>query len=82
MDATSTRKLPSVSGSWFSWQGNRGTSEFSSIPCLLGDRFIMRGRRREVEFVRVASLRSEEGELEAVDYRSTCGRFFVTVFND
>lgn len=80
--SSSSRELPVVDVAKFSWTGNRGFAEFSTFPMVLGSKFLVVGRKTSIDFVRTGERRSPEGELEAVYYRSVCGRFHVTVFND
>lgn len=74
--------ISTVSARSFTWKHGRALGEFSSIPAHLGDRFLMKGRTRTVEFVRFSELRDAEDELRAVCFKSSCGRFFATVLND
>jgi len=74
--------LPQIDGGFFTWSNANGVAHLSDIPLLLGDRFTVTGRTRSVEFSQSSSFYSPEGELECIDFRSKCGKFHVTLFND
>ncbi len=82
-------------GNWFTWEGNHGSIEISTLSGHCPDPFCqvyndacdeglgVRGRTKEVVFAVDTVMRSREGEIEGWQLKSISEKGYrLTIFND
>jgi hypothetical protein len=74
--------IHTVDGKQFTWAGPHGTAWLSDLPVLPGNGFRVRGRQRTVYFGRSGADYDRERDLRALLFRSACGQFTITLWND
>ena len=69
----------------FAWNANKGIAEASHLFGTLGrplEEFHVDGKERSILFKFTSFLRDGEGDVAGWNYKSSCNRYTITIYND